>query len=88
MIQSTTGPIRFNISEKETLPSEIQVGGSHYNRMKIQPVDFIYQNNIPFIEGCVIKYVCRHRQKNGLEDLKKAKHFIDLLIEKEYPNEH
>lgn len=65
-------------------PSQIQVGGTHYNKMKIQPIEFIYENNIPYMEANVIKYVCRHKSKNGLQDLEKAKHYIDLLIEKEY----
>ena len=61
-----------------------QVGGSHYKDCKIQPTEFIHANNIPFIEGNIIKYVIRHRSKNGIEDLKKAKHYIDLLIQFEY----
>lgn len=65
-------------------PLSVQEGGGHYKSMKIQPVEFIHANNIPFIEGAVIKYLCRHKNKNGVEDLKKAKHFIDLLIELEY----
>lgn len=60
-----------------------QVGGSHYKDFKIQPVEFIHKNGIGFIEGCCIKYLCRWRSKNGVEDLKKAKHFIDMLIEME-----
>lgn len=60
-----------------------QVGGSHYVKMKIQPVEFAHANNIPFIEASVIKYVCRWRDKGGIEDLHKAKHFLDLLIELE-----
>lgn len=60
-----------------------QVGGQHYKSMKIQPVEYIHENNIPYIEGCVIKYISRWRSKNGVEDLNKAKHFIDLLIELE-----
>ena len=64
--------------------SEHQEGGNHYKKMAIQPIDFIYYNQIPFIEANVIKYVLRHRSKNGIEDLKKARHYIDLLIEKEY----
>jgi len=58
----------------------MQEGGSHYKDMKIQPVEFIHANNIGFIEGCVIKYVCRYKMKNGIEDLKKAQHFLNLLI--------
>jgi len=69
---------------EEAKPSKIQVGGNHYNTMKIQPIEFIYENNIPYMEANVIKYVCRHKSKNGLQDLEKAKHYIDLLIEKEY----
>lgn len=61
-----------------------QVGGNHYKDCKIQPTEFIHANNIPFIEGNIIKYVIRHRNKNGIEDLKKAKHYIDLLINFEY----
>ncbi len=64
--------------------TEIQVGGSHYNRYAIQPTEFIHKNEIPFIEGNIIKYIIRHRQKNGIEDLKKARHYIDLLIEFDY----
>jgi hypothetical protein len=61
----------------------IQVGGDHYKKCKIQPVEYIHGNNIPFIEGCVIKYISRWRDKGGVADLEKAKHFINLLIELE-----
>lgn len=60
-----------------------QVGGTHYKDMAIQPVEFIHRNEIGFIEGSVIKYVCRWRLKGGVEDLKKARHFLDILIEME-----
>ena len=62
---------------------DIQIGGGHYKDMAIQPVEFIHKNNIPYIEGCVIKYISRWRKKNGVEDLKKAKHFIEILIDLE-----
>ena len=62
---------------------EQQVGGDHYRRLKIQPVEYIHRNGLGFIEGCVIKYVSRWRDKNGIDDLRKARHFIDLLIELE-----
>ena len=58
-----------------------QVGGSHYKDMVIQPVEFIEKNNLSFCAGNVIKYICRYKNKNGIEDLKKARHYIDLLIE-------
>lgn len=60
---------------------DVQVGGNHYKDMVIQPIEFIVKNKIPFLEGNVIKYVVRWSIKNGLEDLKKARHYIDLLIE-------
>lgn len=62
-------------------PLDIQEGGNHYKDMKIQPAEFIHANNIGYFEGNVIKYVSRWRNKNGIEDLKKAKHYIELLIE-------
>lgn len=65
---------------------DVQEGGTHYKKCAIQPIEFIYANDIPFIEGNIIKYVTRHRDKNGIEDLKKAKHYIDLLIELQYKN--
>lgn len=62
---------------------QTQVGGDHYKSMKIQPVEFIHANNIPYMEGNIIKYIARWRTKHGLADLEKAKHYIDLLIELE-----
>lgn len=64
-----------------------QVAGDHYRTMKIQPVEFIHANLLGFLEGSVIKYVCRHKNKNGLEDLEKAKHFLEILIDLEYSKE-
>lgn len=61
-----------------------QEGGSHYKEFAIQPVEFCQRNAIPYCEANVIKYVCRHRRKNGKADLLKARHYIDLLIELEY----
>ena len=58
-----------------------QVDGSHYKDMTIQPVIYIYANKIPFIEGNIIKYVSRWKNKNGIKDLEKARHLIDMLIE-------
>ena len=63
---------------------EEQVGGNHYKDMPIQPIEFITKNGLGFCEGNVIKYVCRYKHKNGKEDLLKARHYIDLLIELEY----
>ena len=60
-----------------------QIGGQHY-QTKIQPIDYILENQLGFIEGNVIKYVSRHRHKNGAEDIKKAIHYLEILLEKEY----
>ena len=60
-----------------------QEGGSHYKDLPIQPVEYIYYNQIGYFEGNVIKYVTRWRDKGGIADLEKAKHYIDLLIELE-----
>ena len=60
-----------------------QVGGGHYKEMKIQPVEFIHANGIGFLEGCIIKRICRWRSKDGIKDLEKIKHEVDLLIELE-----
>lgn len=63
-----------------------QVAGDHYKKLKIEPVEYNHANNIPFAEGNVIKYVTRWRDKGGIKDLEKAKHFIELLIEMEKRN--
>ena len=58
-----------------------QVGGNHYKKYKIQPVEFIIKNNIGFVEGNIIKYLLRFKEKGGVQDLNKAKHYIELLID-------
>ncbi len=65
--------------------SQTQVGGDHYRRMSIQPVKFIHNNGIPFLEANVIKYVCRHRAKGGRADIEKAIHYLQLILELDYP---
>ena len=58
-----------------------QVAGNNYKKFKIQPAEFCYVNDIPYLEATAIKYLCRWKDKGGIQDLEKAKHFIDLLIE-------
>jgi hypothetical protein len=65
---------------------DVQVAGSHYKKHGIQPVEYIHTNKIGYFEGNVIKYVTRWRDKGGIADLEKAKHYIDLLIELEGKN--
>ena len=72
------------INETTMKSLETQVGGSHYSSMKIQPVEFIIANNLPYLEGSILKYICRHRAKNGKQDLEKAAHYLQMLIEAEY----
>lgn len=60
-----------------------QVGGGHYKDLKIQPIEYILENNLGYCEANVVKYITRWRSKNGVEDLRKAKHYIDFLIERE-----
>ena len=66
---------------------DVQVGGSHYKDMAIQPVVFCQMNRLPSIESNVVKYVCRHRFKGGRKDIEKAIHNLQILLEMEYPEE-
>ena len=61
-----------------------QVGGDHYRKYKLQPSKFETENKLLYPEGCVIKYVIRHQDKGGKQDLEKAKHMIDMIIERDY----
>ena len=76
------------ISDKVTL-GELhayakQIGGSHYQKYKIQPSKFVIENELLYPEGCVIKYICRHPHKGKKQDLLKAIHFIEMIIERDY----
>lgn len=74
-----------NLAVKSPLksPLDTQIGGGHYKKLAIQPVEYIHANKIGFFEGSAITYLSRWKDKGGLEDLEKAKHFIDLLIQLE-----
>lgn len=63
--------------------TEKQIGGSHYTSMPLQPWEIIEKNKLDFWEGNALKYLLRYKQKNGAQDLEKAKHYIDYLIERE-----
>ena len=80
-LDKTKDPINKEFPHKILKATEQQVGGDHYKQFKIQPAEFCYINNIPYLEATAIKYLCRWRNKGGVQDLQKAKHFIDLLIE-------
>ena len=64
-----------------------QIGGSHYKGMGIQPFVYAMKNNFNAGQFGVLKYISRYKMKNGLEDLRKAQHFLQLLAEEEYPGE-
>lgn len=71
------------LPEQDTKMSEAtqkQVGGTHYD-MPIQPIEFIVKNDIPYREGNAIKYICRHSKKNGAEDIRKAIHYLEMILE-------
>ena len=61
-----------------------QIGGNHYSKFKVQPSKFINDNKLLFAEGNAIIYICRHTHKGGKQDLLKAKHYIDMIIERDY----
>ena len=61
-----------------------QIGGKHYKKYVRQPSKFVIENKLLYPEGCAIKYIIRHQDKNGKEDLLKAIHFIEMIIERDY----
>ena len=61
-----------------------QVGGSHYMYFEIQPAEFINKNKLLFAEGNAIKYICRHQSKGKEEDVKKAIHYLEMILERDY----
>ena len=63
---------------------EKQVGGNHYSKMKIQPAEFINENNLLFAEGNAIKYICRHAVKGKQKDIEKAIHYLEMILERDY----
>ena len=68
----------------EEITKREQIGGNHYNNKKIQPIDYIIENNLPYCEGNVVKYVTRHKEKNGAEDIKKAIHYLRFILAADY----
>lgn len=77
--------VKHSEVKPESSPLTRQEGGNHYKDNAIQPVEFITANKLNFLEGCVVKRICRHRRKNGAEDIRKAIHELELLLALEYP---
>lgn len=71
------------MGEAEAEAVRYQVGGDHYKQCKIQPIDFILANDLSFLQGNILKYLVRFDSKNGVEDLRKAAHYLEMLIEQE-----
>lgn len=71
------------VANKPSSALDVQVAGSHYKGKAIQPVEYISANGLNFLEGCIVKRITRWRQKDGVRDLEKIKHEVDLLIEME-----
>ncbi len=77
---------QFSPALAQAAPSKAldsQIGGTHYKDFAIQPIEFIHKNKISFAAGNFIKYVCRYAAKDGVKDLEKARHYIDMLIQME-----
>ncbi len=80
----TITPQQWDAIDRETEKArDKMIGGDHYRQGGIQPIEYIHANNLSFCEGNVVKYVTRWRHKDGLKDLEKAKHYIELLMELE-----
>ena len=83
--------ITYLIKNKKLMTNKVffeQIGGSHYKDFKIQPADFINKNNLLFAEGNAIKYICRHSKKNKAEDIKKAIHYLEMILHRDYPDDN
>ena len=70
----------MSTASSQPLPMETQVGGDHYKKLKIQPMEYSMRNELDACQHTIIKYGTRFRDKGGIEDLVKAKHVIDMLI--------
>lgn len=84
-LRSGKTQLDLSIDQVQSTALSKQVGGDHYKNFAIQPVKFITANNLGYIEGNVIKYLCRHEHKNGRKDLEKAIHYIEMLMDLKYP---
>tara|TARA_R110002020_G_scaffold139125_1_gene309865 strand:+ start:547 stop:783 length:237 start_codon:yes stop_codon:yes gene_type:complete len=72
---------RLKAHRSDLKATDKQIGGKHYKNFKIQPIEFITKNKLSFIQGCVVKYICRFDKKNGKEDLEKIIHYCELQKE-------
>lgn len=61
-----------------------QVGGSHYKDLAIQPIEYIHANHLSYLEGNAVKYITRHQSKGGAQDIQKAIHYLEMILELDY----
>ncbi len=79
---------KTDLEKRARMATNKQIGGSHYKDCKIQPIDYIMQNNLTFCEGNALKYITRHRRKGeGARDIHKAIHYLEMILEMEYGEE-
>ena len=83
---SSDQKIMINLFQWRTMskPYNKQIGGSHYQKYKIQPSKFVIENKLLYPEGCAIKYIIRHQDKGKKQDILKAIHFLEMIIERDY----
>lgn len=72
------------VKEKEASALDKQVSGNHYKDCGIQPIEYIHANGLDYFQGNVVKYVTRHKDKNGKADIEKAIHYLELILELQY----
>ena len=87
-VKDKKGFKKINLEKEARIATDRQVGGDHYKTCKIQPVDYIVENNLTFLEGNVVKYITIHRRKGeGARDIEKVIHYCELILEKDYGRE-
>tara|TARA_Y100001951_G_C11252393_1_gene247243 strand:+ start:465 stop:761 length:297 start_codon:yes stop_codon:yes gene_type:complete len=87
-VKESDGFKKINLKKEARMATEKQIGGDHYKSCKIQPVDYIVQNDLTFLEGNVVKYITRHRRKGeGAKDIEKVIHYAEMILEMEYGRE-
>lgn len=87
-VKEQAGFKKINLKKEAQMATDKQIGGDHYKSCKIQPVDYIVQNDLTFLEGNVVKYITRHRRKGeGAKDIEKVIHYAEMILEMEYGKE-
>ncbi|AUR88824.1 protein of unknown function DUF3310 [Vibrio phage 1.118.B._10N.261.49.F6] len=86
-VATVTVDQRVTAARFDQAATDRQVGGDHYKSLKIQPIEYIDANNMPYLEGNVVKYVTRHASKNGIQDIDKAIHYLELIKQMRYAEE-